>query len=629
MDLEVQVNNMIEGNDLLGKVVVYNKYAKYDTLQKRRETWEEIITRYLGMMVKKYPDLNTEIMSKGQHLYSKKVLPSMRAAQFSGAAVEKNEARLYNCSYMPMNDYRCFSELMFLLLGGTGVGYSVQYHHVEELPEVIKPLKEAKYLVGDSIEGWADSVKQLMKAYFGKTKIKPRFDFSDIRPKGARLVTAGGKAPGPEPLRICLTKIEALLNNKNNGEKLTSVEVHDICCFIADAVLAGGIRRAALISLFSFDDKAMATCKHGNWWELNPQRGRANNSAVILRNRVKRHEFDNLWQMVVDSGSGEPGVYFTNDPEYGTNPCCEISLRPYTFCNLTEINAGVVNSQEDFNNASEIAAFFGTLQAGFTDFHYLRSIWRKNTEKDALIGVGITGICNGNLENLNLQEAVEIAMNENDRVSSIIGINSAARVTTVKPSGTTSCVVGTSSGIHAWHDPFYIRNMQCKVGDDLYQFFTEYHPELIKIMDYDPNSAVIGIPQKAPENATMRQDETALSMLERVKRFNLEWIKLGHRRGPNTNNVSATVSVKPEEWNDVGDWMWDNKSTYNGLSVLPYDGGTYKDAPFQTCTEEEYNQKIEYIKNNPIDLTKIIEEEDNTDLSGEIACSGKEGCEIF
>lgn len=307
-------------NNILSDIVVYNKYAKYLPSLQRRETWNDIITRYLSMMIKKYPKLSDEIMLKGQFLYQKKVLPSMRALQFAGAAIEKNEARGYNCSYMPINDYRAFSELMFLLLGGTGVGYSVQYHHVEELPYIQKPIKESKFLVGDSIEGWSDAVKQLMKAYFGITKVKPRFDFSDIRPKGARLVTAGGKAPGPDPLKVCLTRIESMLNNKSNGQKLTPLEVHDICCIIADAVLAGGIRRAALISLFSFDDKEMTTCKHGSWWELNPQRGRANNSAVILRNRVKKDEFQELWTMVEESNAGEPGIYFTNDPEYGTNP---------------------------------------------------------------------------------------------------------------------------------------------------------------------------------------------------------------------------------------------------------------------------------------------------------------------
>ena len=645
---------MNKTQELLSDIVVYNKYAKYIPEEKRRETWEEIIDRYLTMMVRKYPHLQDEIWDKGQFLFNRKVLPSMRAAQFAGAAIEKNEARIYNCSYMPMDDYRAFSELMFLLLGGTGCGYSVQYHHIENLPDIQKPLKESKYLIGDSIEGWADAVKQLMKSYFGITKVKPRFDYSDIRPKGSRLVTAGGKAPGPEPLRICLTKVESILNSKEEGSKLTSFEVHRICCLIADAVLAGGIRRAALISLFSFDDKEMATCKHGNWWELYPELGRANNSATILRNRVKKEEFDNLWQMVVDSNSGEPGIYFTNDPQYGTNPCCEISLRPFTFCNLTEINAGTIGKdfddvkapQRDFNERAKVAAFFGTLQAGFTDFHYLRSIWKKNTEKDALIGVGITGIANGTLSDLNLKEAANIVKAENERVAKLIGINKAARTTTVKPSGTTSCVVGTSSGIHAWHSKFYIRNMQCKVGDDLYKFFSENYPELIKVMDYDPNSAVIGIPQEAPENAILREDENAIQMLERVKQFNIDWVQEGHRTGPNTNNVSATVSVDKDviyyqskdslhevkeddvkgyhlnEWDAVGGWMWSNKSTYNGLSVLPADNGSYRDAPFEVVSKEVFDKKWDYINKNPIDLTLIVEEDDFTDQKGEVACSG-------
>lgn len=611
-----------ESINLLSKVVVYNKYAKYIPQEQRRETWDEIITRYLTMMVGKYPHLSDDIMRNGQYLYDKRVLPSMRALQFAGPAMLKNEARGYNCSYMPVDDYRCFSELMFLLLGGTGVGYSVQYHHVDKLPEIQKPRKEAKFLIGDSIEGWADAVKQLMKSYFGITKVKPRFDYSDIREKGAALITAGGKAPGPEPLKIALTRIEALLNEKRNGSKLTPFEVHRINCLIADAVLAGGIRRAALIALFSFDDREMATCKHGAWWELYPELGRANNSVVILRNRVKEEEFKDLWKLIVDSNSGEPGVYFTNDPEYGTNPCCEISLRPYTFCNLTEINAGTVKNQADFEDRIRVAAFFGTLQAGFTDFHYLRSIWKKNTEKDALIGVGITGIANGNLTNLNLTSGTNIALAENERVAELIGINTAARVTTVKPSGTTSCVVGTSSGIHAWHSKRYIRNIQCAVGDDLYNFFKEHHPLLIKVMDHQPKSAVIGIPQLAPVTATLREMESVFDLLERVKKFNLEWVKTGHRRGPNTNNVSATVYPKPEDWTAVGQWMWDNRDTYNGLSVLPYDGGSYRDTPFQEVSDKEFEEKLAYIQNNHVDLTLIKEIVDNTDLSAEAACAG-------
>lgn len=617
-------------NDLLSDIIVYTKYAKYKPDVKRRETWNEIIDRYMDMMLERFKDNPTvinKIKEYAPYVYQKKVLPSMRALQFAGAAMIRNESRGYNCSYLPMDHYKAFSEVMFLLLGGAGVGFSVQYKHIENLPDIQKPLKEAKFLVGDSIEGWADAVKQLMKSYFGVIKTKPRFDYSDIRPKGSRLVTAGGKAPGPEPLRICLTKIESILNEKQDGEKLTPFEVHRINCLIGDAVLSGGIRRAALISLFSIDDWEMVTCKHGKWWELYPELGRSNNSAVVLRNRASKEDFDTLWQATVNSKSGEPGIYFTNDPEYGTNPCCEISLRPFTFCNLTEINGSDLVDQEDFNERARIAAFFGTLQASFTDFHYLRPIWKKNTDKDALVGVGITGIANGIVLDMNLEKAAEEAKKTNEKIAKLIGINKAARNTTVKPSGTTSCVLGTSSGIHAWHDKYYIRNMQCKVGDDLYTFFTENYPELIKVMDYDPHSAVIGIPQRAPEGAIMRENENAIDFLERVKKFNLQWVKTGHRSGPNTNNVSATVNIREDEWKDVGEWMWKNRNTYNGLSVLPYDGGTYKDAPFETCTTEVYESKCKYIEDHPIDLTLIIEEEDNTEQAQELACAGN-NCEL-
>lgn len=617
----------MSGNQLLSDIVVYNKYAKYNKTLKRRETWEEIVDRYKNMMIKKYPTLSEEIVNNIQFIYDKKVLPSMRALQFAGAAIEKNESRINNCAYLPIDDYRAFSEVMFLLLGGTGVGYSVQKHHVNKLPDIKKGKKQVKYLIPDSIEGWADAVKALMKGYFGITKTIPRFDYSEIRPRGAELKTAGGKAPGPEPLRIALTKVESILREKMDGDKLTDFECHRICCLLADAVLAGGIRRAALISLFSLDSDVMISAKAGNWWELYPELGRANNSAVILRNRVKKDEFLTLWKRIKDSGSGEPGFVFTNDVEFGCNPCCEISLRAFTFCNLCEINGGKINSQEDLNIFAKVAAFFGTLQAGFTDFHYLRPIWKTNTEKDALIGPSITGICNGNVLDLDLKQAANIVKIENEEVAFLLGINSAARTTTIKPAGTTSCVLGTSSGIHAWHSKFYIRNMQCRVGDDLFNYFMNNHSELIQIMEYDKSSAVIGIPQIAPKNAIVRNDENAILMLERVKHFSHDWVKEGHNRGPNTNNVSATVSIKENEWKEVAEWMWENKNSYNGLSVLPYDGGTYSNAPFEEVSKEVWDRKMDYIKNNTIDLTQITEIVDNTVVSDTIAC-GPGGCDI-
>lgn len=307
--------------EILSDITVYLKYAKYLPDKQRRETWEEIVDRNKRMHLKKYPALSNEIEQAYKLVYAKKVLPSMRSMQFAGKPIEVNPTRIFNCAYLPIDDWRAFSEVMFLLLGGTGVGYSVQKHHIDSLPEINKPNtnRERRYLVGDSIEGWADAIKILMKSYFFSGS-KIRFDFSDIRPKGALLVTSGGKAPGPQPLIECVTKITGILEGKENGDKLTTLEAHDICCFIADAVLAGGIRRAALLSLFSADDTEMITCKSGNWWELNPQRGRSNNSAVLLRHRISKAFFLNLWKRIEESNAGEPGIYFSNDKDWGTNP---------------------------------------------------------------------------------------------------------------------------------------------------------------------------------------------------------------------------------------------------------------------------------------------------------------------
>jgi ribonucleoside-triphosphate reductase (thioredoxin) len=537
--------------------------------------------------------------------------------------------RIFNCAYMPADHTDTFPEAMFLLLGGTGLGYSVQRHHVEKLPPVVGPLKKRKrFLVGDSIEGWADAVKVLCEAYF-YGKPNPIFDFSDIRPKGAALITSGGKAPGPQPLKDCvhnLTKVlDKVLVERDRGAKLKPIEVHDMLCYIADAVLAGGIRRAALISLFSMDDEEMVGSKHGPWWEENPQRGRANNSAVIIRHKVTRSDFDNLWEKIVASGSGEPGVYFSNDKDWGTNPCCEIGLRPYQFCNLTEVNAGDVTSQEDLNERSRAAAFIGTLQAGYTDFHYLRDEWKEATEKDALVGVGMTGIGSGAVLPYDLQEAAEEVLRENARVAEALGINVAARTTTIKPSGTSSLVLGSASGIHAWHNDYYIRRIRVGKNESIYGYLSQHHPELVEDEFFRPNDqAVIEIPQKAPEGSILRT-ETPLELLERVARFNQEWVRAGHRDGQNTHNVSCTISVKDEEWSLVGDWMWKNRNNFNGISVLPYDGGTYTQAPFEDITEEQYRIMEGSLSN--IDLRNVIEEEDQTDLAGEVAC-GAGGCEI-
>ena len=614
-------------NKILSDITVYMKYAKYLPKEKRRETWEELVTRNKEMHQKKYPKIKDEIEEVYKMVYDKKILPSMRSLQFGGKPIEISPNRIYNCAYLPIDHVDAFSETMFLLLGGTGVGFSVQKHHVDALPEIRKPnpKRSRRYLIGDSIEGWADAIKVLVESYFGVKSSTPIFDYSDIRQKGALLVTSGGKAPGPQPLKDCIHNIKKVLDAKTDGDKLSPIEVHDMVCYIADAVLAGGIRRAALISLFSADDDEMISCKSGSWWELNPQRGRANNSAVLLRHKVTKEFFLDLWKRIELSGAGEPGIYFSNDKDWGTNPCCEIGLRPYQFCNLCEVNASDIESQEDFEKRVKGAAFIGTLQAGYTDFHYLRDVWKRTTQKDALIGVGMTGIGSGVVLGYDMKSAAKAVKEENERVANLIEINKAARTTTVKPSGTSSLVLGTSSGIHAWHNDFYIRRIRVGKNEAIYTYLSINHPELVEDEVFRPHdTAVISIPQKSPEGSILRY-ESPFELLERVKRISKEWIKFGHRGGQNSHNVSATVSLKEEDWELAGNWMWDNREHYNGLSVLPYNGGTYQQAPFEDCDEEKYDSMMKSLSS--VDLTKVIELQDNTDLSGEVACAGG-ACEI-
>jgi ribonucleoside-diphosphate reductase alpha chain len=614
---------------ILSDITVYTKYAKYLPEKERRETWDELVTRNMEMHTAKFPKMKESIEQVYKNfVFTKKVLPSMRSLQFGGKAIELNNARVYNCAFLPVDSIHSFSETMFLLLGGTGVGYSVQNHHIEKLPEIRKPNynRKKKYVVQDSIIGWADAVKALFKSYTGGLTSHIEFDFSDIRPKGALLITAGGKAPGPEPLRIALVKIEAVLREKEDRSKLTDIECHDIQCHIADAVLAGGIRRAAMISLFDLDSDAMLNCKAGNWWEDNPQRGRSNNSVVLLRHKIDKKTFDKVWERIEASGSGEPGIYLTNDKDWGTNPCCEIALRPYQFCNLTEINMADIKDQEDFNARASAASFIGTLQASYSDFHYLRDIWRKNTEKDALLGVSMTGIASKhNIQCLDYEEAARIVKETNSVISAALNINRAARTTAVKPAGTTSLVLGTSSGIHAWHNDYYIRRMRLGKNEAIYSYLAINHPELLEDEYFNPTlQSVISVPQKAPDGAITRHEST-LDLLERVKLISKDWVKQGHDKGNNTHNVSCTVSVRDDEWKIVGEWMWANKEYYNGLSVLPYHGGTYKQTPFEDCTKEVYEQMMSTLHN--VDLSKVIEVQDNTNFGDSAACGGG-NCEV-
>jgi ribonucleoside-diphosphate reductase alpha chain len=622
--------HQLNSTEILSNITVFTKYAKYIPELKRRETWEEIVFRNMLMHYNQYPKIKDEISDTYDNFVkTKKVLPSMRSLQFGGAPIQKAPSRIFNCAYLPAELTSVFAETMFLLLGGTGAGYSVQRRHVEQLPPVQgTDGSERRFLVGDSIEGWADAVKVLVESYF-EGKPRPQFDFSDIRPKGAELITSGGKAPGPDPLRECLNNLEGVLvgviADRGENARLTPLEVHDMQCFIADAVLAGGIRRAALICLFDRDDHEMLSCKQGEWWNHSPQRGRANNSAVLPRGEVSKREFLELWKEVEESGAGEPGVYWTNNLDWGTNPCCEIALRPYQFCNLTEINATDIVNQEDLNERSRAAAFIGTLQAGYTDFHYLNPRWKDVTEEEALIGVGMTGIASGAVLPLDLEEAAHEVVKENARVAVLININPAARTTTVKPAGTSSLVLGSSSGIHAWHNDHYIRRIRVGKNEALYHYLSANHSDLVEDEAFRPDTmAVIGVPQKAPGGSILRT-ESPDDLLSRVSRFNREWVRNGHHTGDNAHNVSCTISVKDDEWESVGEWMWDNRDDYNGIAVLPYMGGTYQQAPFEDITADQFYALEADLES--IDLTNVREEQDNTDLSGEVAC-GSNGCEI-
>lgn len=611
------------------------KYAKFNAEKQRRETWEEIVERNRMMHVDKYNLLynnNAEFRNLLDSTYElveeKKVLPSMRSMQFGGEAIKVANNRVYNCAFMPVDSYNSFSEAMFLLLGGTGVGYSVQKDNVNQIPPRVSKPKEKmtpiSYQIGDSIEGWANAVRQaVISKMFNVDTV---FDYSQIRPKGSIIKTSGGRAPGPAPLETCLNRImDTIDENVSYGERMSPIVAHDIMCHLADAVLSGGIRRAAMISLFDKDDDEMINAKAEAFWEKNPQRMRANNSVVLDRATVTKEDFERIWAAARHHNSGEPGFYFTNDVTWGTNPCCEIALRPFQFCNLTEINVSDIVDEVDLVERVTAATFLGTLQAGYTDFHYLRPMWKETTEKDSLIGVSMTGIASGKILQYDLSKLADLVKDVNSFAAEMIGINPAARTTCVKPAGTTSLTLGTSSGIHAWHNDYYIRRIRVKKNEPIYTYLYINHPELVEDDEFDKeDGAVISVPQRAPPGSILRH-ESSVDLLNRVRRFSTEWIKNGHKDGKNTHNVSATVSVRDNEWDTVKEWMWEHRKAYNGISILPYDGGSYIQAPFEDCDEETYVKMFANLTN--IDLTQVWESEDTTNFEGEAACAGGK-CEI-
>lgn len=548
----------------------------------------------------------------------------MRSLQFGGEAIVKNNGRIYNCSFVHVKYTRVFAEVLYLLLCGAGVGYSVQARHIEQLPVLRKPKRENIHMIHDSIEGWADAVDALMNAYFYGA-IRPIFDYSQISAKGTHLIATGSKAPGPEPLRTALNLVEQKLL-ASVGRRMRTLEIHDVICILADCVLAGGIRRAALISLFDKDDQSMLTCKHGEWYLKTPYRARANNSAVLHRGETSYKEFRVVYDACIASNSGEPGFIWTDDVEMGKNPCAEIALHSNQFCNLTTTNMTGLKNEKDFLNRIYAASLLGTLQASYTDFPYLGEKWKQVTEQEALLGCSFTGIADApQISADQLRKAAALVLEVNEKYANKIGINLAARTTAIKPEGTASCVLGSASGIHARHAQHYLRRIRLNKEESLAKYLKLAIPDLVEDDLFSKRDIVVTIPQESPEGAIIRDQESALTLLDRVLFYNENWVKPGHRTGKDRHNVSCTINYRPEEIEPLADRMWQTRHIYSGISLLPFDGGNYQQAPFETCDESKFTELNKLVKD--IDLTKVMETDDETNMAEQLACAGGV-CEI-
>ena len=929
-------------NLLLSDIVSYKSYAKHLPALNRRETLAETINRNLNMHLERFPTLSNDILKAYKQIHELKIMPSMRSMQFGGEQILKNNTKLFNCSFANANYERVFSEALYVLLCGTGFGFSCQKHHVAQLPQIHLPLEEGTFVVHDSISGWAEALDKLMSAYFNRS-IRPVFNFNSMRPRGTRL-SSGAKTPGYEPLKVLLEKIESKLKTAI-GRKLRSIEVHDIMCIIADGVLSGGIRRAALISLFTNNDEEMLKSKQGQWWEKHPYRARSNNSAVLLRGETTQEDFNKVFDACIASNSGEPGFMWSNSLELGANPCVsgdteiltdngydeiqnlvdtevtiwngfewskvtpkitgtnqemlnitfsdgrslkctkyhkfhitegysgsvkvipanqleigdklikhnfpiiehgtnlidaytqgfvsaegmelnktiyvykpkemcldrlegkkitkweennnrfrivlertpvsksyvpfennlksklewlsglfdgdgcelkegglqlvsvnrnflsnlqkllstlgvqskvmvasksgmrimpdhrggnkeylcqdsfricigavqmqelirlglncsrllfikdpqrdasqfvkitaiedagteetvycfnepkrhtgifggvltgqclEISLNSNQFCNLTSVNLTGVSTKKDLHNRVYAASLIGTLQATYTDFPYLNQNWKRVTQKEALLGVSFTGIADNTFITPELlNESAKLVLDVNEKYAKKLGINLAARTTCVKPEGSASCVVGSSSGIHARHNDYYLRRIRINKDDSLAKYLTRIIPELVEDDIFSSTGVVVTIPQESPKGAVTRHTESARTLFDRIISYNKNWVTNGHRSGENKHNVSCTISYKEEEISFLKEALWINRLDYTGISLLPFDGGNYQQAPFEDCTKEIFEKYNEMVKS--IDLTKVIEMDDNTNHTANLACGGGV-CEII
>ena len=624
-----------------------SKYSRFDADLGRRETWEESVTRRMEMDIRRFPKLETRIRQVfDQYVRRKIVLPSMRSMQFGGTAMEKNHARGYNCCFTLMDRPDAFSEMFFLLLSGCGVGYSVQKRHIRKLPGVAKiDRKHVKFFtIPDSIEGWALSLRELVDSYMnGQPHAYVEFCYDEIRPLGQQLVTSGGKAPGHVPLKRMLESIRAVFD-KAQGRRLEPIEVHDICCRIAESVLAGGIRRSSLIALFSPDDHDMMTCKTGNWLDTAPHRAMANNSVVIVRGDSHQHyeTFRHIFKAMKEYG--EPGFFFTPHENYGCNPCGEIGLNPvdvqtgetgFGFCNLTEINAALVEDAQGMIEAAQAAAFIGTLQASYTDFPFLSQASKKVAQREALLGVSITGMMDNPLvlDQDVLRMASAAAVDMNRKIAREIGISPAARVTTVKPSGTASLLLGcVGSGIHPHHARRYIRRVTANPIEPTFQHFKSINPHMC--VEKPNGDWVIEFPVQVRDDAILRMDLKALDFMRKVFDVYENWIVPGTAEimsSPGlTHNVSCTVDVGNDEWDEVMEFAWQNRQRIAAMSFLSSDGDKkYPFAPREAITdaagEARWNDLVSRYKS--VDWKEHKETEDVTSPTAVGACEGP-ACEI-
>ena len=632
--------------EALAQCVFAAKYARYNPELKRRETYEEAIERMLAMHVSKYGDvIAADLPLVRQMLLERKILPSGRALQFAGPAILKKNARGYNCCFSHCSRPEFFSQAFWLLLCGCGVGFSVQRQHIEKLPPIGPPLDEIEFgirthVVEDTIEGWAEAALALLQSYFEGYR-RVQFDYSFIRPKGSPLSSSSGKAPGPEPLREALEAVRQLFDRRiaAGAHRLRPIDCYDILMHLSGAVLAGGVRRTAAICLFSVDDEEMSTAKTGDWFATNPQRSRSNNSAVLVRGTAKREDFDRL--ITATREMGEPGFVFVDDADWGTNPCGEIALDPrlgdevgWSFCNLTSVSFAATKSRTEAFRAARAAAILGTWQAGYTDFDYLGTVSEQIARRDALLGVSLTGMADH--PDLAFDDALQgqmakIVKQTNMEVAATLGIVAAARTTCVKPEGTQSLVVKAGNGIHPHHDFSYIRHVQFGKDEAVAQYFAKHNPHAVFDSPYNKGDVAIAFPVTVSESSWIKRDTAALQHLEMVLETQKAWVETGTVRGHAHHNVSNTILVRPEEWTAVSDFIWQHRTHFAGVSLLPASGDLdYPLAPFVALRNADGSDRPEQMAKfealleawQDVDYTQMVEETDETVPLAMVACAG-------